>query len=81
MSGVDAVSQAVFRIAGEGNPREQVHVATYVVSSDELQSRGHDHEPDVDHARILRSVIMKPESEAEIPTIHARLEQLAREAD
>ena len=31
-------------------------------------------------ARILRSVVMKPESAAEVPAIHARLEQLAADA-
>ena len=77
MSAVDAASQAVFRVAGEGEPREQVHVATYAVSADQLRARGHDLVPDVDRARILRSVLMKPESEAAVPAIHARLEQIA----
>jgi glutamate/tyrosine decarboxylase-like PLP-dependent enzyme len=77
MSAVDQASHAVFRIAAEGEPRQQVHVATYVVSGDQLRSRGHDPAQDVDHARILRSVLMKPESAEAIPAIHARLEQVA----
>ena len=35
---------------------------------------------DSDAARILRSVLMKPEHEAFVPRLHARLEQLARQA-
>ncbi len=35
-------AQAVFRVAGEGDPRQQVHVATYVVSGDQLRARGLD---------------------------------------
>ena len=80
MSAVDAASQAVFRIAGEGDPQQQVHVATYAVNGDQLRARGHGLRQDVDHARILRSVLMKPESQAEIPAIHSRLEQLAADA-
>ncbi len=39
MSAVDAMSQAVLRVAAEGEPREQVHVATYAVSADQLRAR------------------------------------------
>lgn len=80
MSAVDEASRAVIRVAAEGQPQEQVHVATYAVGGDQLRARGHDVVPDIDQARILRSVLMKPESEAEVTVIHARLEQLAAEA-
>ncbi len=78
MSAVDAASQAVFRQSGEGEPGEQIHVATYGVSPQQLKARGHDLREDASAARILRSVVMKPESEAAIPGIHARLESIAR---
>lgn len=80
MTAVDAASQSVFRAAGQGDPRDQVHVATYAVTGGHLAARGHAIAHDADHARILRSVVMKPESEAVIPAVHARLEELADEA-
>lgn len=75
---VDRASAALFRLAAEGDPREQVHVATYAVAVDDLLRRGHAVAPDAERARILRSVVMKPESAAAVPSIHARLEQVAR---
>ena len=40
-------------------------------------ARGHAIEPDIDTGRILRSVLMKPESELIIPELHAGIEKLA----
>ncbi len=77
MTAVDAAAQAVFERAASGEPGEQVHVATYTVTADQLASRRHALEPDAPAARILRSVVMKPESEDRIPEIHARLEAIA----
>lgn len=80
MSSVDAASQAVFTLAAEGDPTQQVHVATYGVTVDQMQARGHVLVQDAPTARILRSVLMKPESAAVVPDIHARLSQVARQA-
>jgi glutamate/tyrosine decarboxylase-like PLP-dependent enzyme len=77
MSALDAASQAVFEAAGSGDPRTQVHIATYSVTHQQLADRDHVVEPDADRARILRSVLMKPESGAAVPGIHARLAELA----
>jgi glutamate/tyrosine decarboxylase-like PLP-dependent enzyme len=76
MSAVDTASQALFLAAAQGDPRGQVHVATYNVTAEQVAARGHLLDPDVDVARIMRSVVMKPESEAQIPAIHERLESL-----
>lgn len=76
MSALDAASQAVFERAAHGNPVDQVHIATYAVTAPQLEARGHRLDADADSSRILRSVIMKPESEAAIPAIHARLEDI-----
>ena len=38
--------------------------------------RGHSIEPDIEAGRILRSVLMKPESELIIPHLHAGIEAL-----
>jgi glutamate/tyrosine decarboxylase-like PLP-dependent enzyme len=77
MSQVDAASARIFHAAATGDPRDQVHVATYAVTAEQSRARRLGLAEDADAARILRSVVMKPESAAEIPTIHARLEQLA----
>ena len=55
-------------------------MATYSVTAAQARARGLGVVDDADAARILRSVVMKPESVDEIPAIHARLEQLAAEA-
>jgi glutamate/tyrosine decarboxylase-like PLP-dependent enzyme len=78
MSAVDEASHALFLAAAEGAPAEQVHVATYSVTAEQLASRGHRVDVDADAARIMRSVVMKPESEAQIPSIHAHLERLSQ---
>jgi hypothetical protein len=38
-------------------------------------------DPAVDNARIVRSVLMKPESEDYVGELHARAEELARRLD
>ena len=80
MAQVDAASASVFVAAGGGDPRTQVHLATYAVTAAQARARGLRLVEDADSARILRSVVMKPESAAEIRAIHARLEELAAEA-
>ncbi len=76
MSKVDAASEALFHAAAAGDPREQIHLATYVVTQPALAARGHRVVPDRDRARILRSTVMKPESGAVIGQVQARLEEL-----
>jgi hypothetical protein len=78
MSAVDETSQSVFVAASAGEHADQVHVATYAATAAQLAARGFDLELDIPTARVLRSVVMKPESEAQIPSIHARLERLAQ---
>ena len=70
----------VLPLTAAGDPRNQIHVATYAVTAAQAHARTLGLREDVDAARILRSVIMKPESATEIPAIHARLEQLAAAA-
>ena len=77
MSTVDAASAELFRAAAEGEPSEQIHLATYTVKAAEFERRGHRVVDDLEVARILRSTVMKPESESHIPAIHARLERLS----
>lgn len=80
MSALDAASHRLFEVAGSGDPTTQVHIATYAVTAAQLAARGHRLSADADRARILRSVLMKPESGEQVPAIHRRLVELARPA-
>ena len=77
ISQVDAASGSVFVRAAAAPPSEQIHIATYAATAAQFAARGLAITPDVPSGRILRSVVMKPESGAAIPSIHARLEELA----
>jgi hypothetical protein len=71
-SAIDAGSQALFdAAAGAG-----LHLSVLRVASERLPGVDRD-APD---ARILRSVLMKPEHEARVPELHARVCALARGA-
>lgn len=78
MSAIDAASAALFTAAADCPPAEQIHLATYSVKANAMAVRGHAAKADVDVARIMRSTVMKPESEFAIPAIHTRLETLSR---
>jgi glutamate/tyrosine decarboxylase-like PLP-dependent enzyme len=77
LSQVDAASSALFHEAAAGDAAQQIHLATYSVTAQAMAARGHTALPDATHARILRSTVMKPESETYVADIHARLEHLA----
>jgi len=79
LSDIDRVSARVFVEAAQGDPASQIHIATYNMKAADLQRRGFEIEFDQPAGRILRSVVMKPESAAFIPAIHARLAQLSVE--
>lgn len=65
--------------AGMGLPPDQaLYVATYTVTEASLRARGHQVEADVPSGRILRSVLMKPETEAHVPDLHRRLLELLK---
>ena len=76
LTSIDTATEDLFHAAAAGEPREQVHLATYTVSATAMAARGHHAEPDTENARILRSTVMKPESADHIGRIHARLERL-----
>ena len=54
-----------------------VFVSTLSVEAGAVARRHRDIAADRAHARILRSVLMKPESEHFVATLHSRLEELA----
>ena len=57
-------------------PDEALFAATYIVGTDGFQWRRHRFHSDVRSARILRSVLMKPESEDLVPQLHRQLTAL-----
>jgi glutamate/tyrosine decarboxylase-like PLP-dependent enzyme len=75
-SAIDAASAAILQ-AGLTDPERPVFVSTLRVTADALRNRHSDIAADSDAARVLRSVLMKPEHEAFVPALHDRLEQLA----
>ena len=76
LSQIDRLSAEVLAAGMAATPAESIFVATYTVSGAALGSRGHKIKSDVDTGRILRSVLMKPESEMIIPQLHAGIEAL-----
>jgi glutamate/tyrosine decarboxylase-like PLP-dependent enzyme len=78
LSAVDTASASIMD-RGMTDPHNPVYLATYAVTGAALAERGHAVEADVPRGRILRSVLMKPESEPNLDRLHARIEHLATE--
>ena len=74
---IDAASARMLA-TGMTDPAEPVFLSTLRVSADAFRRRHPTVVADTDSARILRSVLMKPESETYVATLHERLEHLAR---
>jgi glutamate/tyrosine decarboxylase-like PLP-dependent enzyme len=76
---MSAIDEASARILHQGMPKgpSQVFLSTLTVTAEAMASRHPDVAVDREQARILRSVLMKPESETYIPDLHARIERLA----
>jgi glutamate/tyrosine decarboxylase-like PLP-dependent enzyme len=76
LSAVDEASDRMMR-SGMTDPDDPVFLATYSVTGESLRERGHRVVGDVPRGRILRSVLMKPESEGYLDRLHERVERLA----
>jgi glutamate/tyrosine decarboxylase-like PLP-dependent enzyme len=79
LSELDRASHALFLRAADADRKEQIHLATYVVKPQALKDRGFSLTEDADQARIMRSVLMKPEQENWIGDLHSHLEAITRE--
>jgi glutamate/tyrosine decarboxylase-like PLP-dependent enzyme len=79
LSAVDAATQAVLQ-AGMDDPDDPVFLSVVRLGRDVLLERHPGLEPDADGARILRSVLMKPEHEQAVEWLHQRVEAIARDA-
>lgn len=73
---VDRISGAVLQAGMSAPPEDAIFVATYDVEAGALHQRGHKVSADADRGRILRSVVMKPESELIVDELHAGVESL-----
>ncbi len=80
MSALDHVSHAIFEMAADTTRPQQTHLATYVVTPDQLAARGIELERDAPSGRIMRSVLMKPEHEVLIPEMHHHVSMWSRRA-
>jgi len=80
LSEIDRLSGHVLHAGMDLPPDEAVFVATYSVDGAALASRGHHVEVDADRGRILRSVLMKPETEPLIPQLHETITRLVASA-
>jgi glutamate/tyrosine decarboxylase-like PLP-dependent enzyme len=76
LSEIDAASSAAMSRGMELPPAESLFLATYTVDAASLAAREHHVEADVVSGRILRSVLMKPEVEDAVPTLHRQLLEL-----
>ncbi|HSR82730.1 MAG TPA: aminotransferase class I/II-fold pyridoxal phosphate-dependent enzyme [Streptosporangiaceae bacterium] len=79
MSAIDAASARILR-AGMTDPDEPVFLSTLRVTSDAMARRHPGIAADTGGARVLRSVLMKPEHEAYVARLHERIERLATAA-
>ncbi len=79
MSSIDSASARLFESAM--SPAERaIYLSLYRVRADELGRRHRGVVQDADESRIIRSVLMKPESATMVGTLHERLQDLARGA-
>jgi len=80
LSEIDRASAHVLTVGMHLPPADSLFVATYTVDGASLTARGHRVEPDVASGRILRSVLMKPETEARVPVLHQQVLRLLADA-
>ncbi|HEX2132456.1 MAG TPA: aminotransferase class I/II-fold pyridoxal phosphate-dependent enzyme [Actinophytocola sp.] len=77
LSGIDAATARAFA-DGMNDKEDPVFLSVLTVGADEFARRHPDLGSDVDSARILRSVLMKPESQDRVDRLHRRVERLVR---
>ncbi|HEY1918847.1 MAG TPA: aminotransferase class V-fold PLP-dependent enzyme [Streptosporangiaceae bacterium] len=77
LTAIDAVSGRMLA-DGMNDKEHPVFLSTLTVGADAFGARHPRVAADAERGRILRSVLMKPESETYVPALHARVEGLAR---
>jgi glutamate/tyrosine decarboxylase-like PLP-dependent enzyme len=76
LSEIDRASGHVLDTGMQQPSPQSLFVATYTVDGASLAARGHQVEADVASGRILRSVLMKPETEPYVPALHEQVLRL-----
>jgi len=78
-SGMAAIDKASARMLADGmaDGERPLFVSTLTVAAEAFARRHPDVTTDMDQGRILRSVLMKPESQFYVAELHARAEALA----
>ncbi|MER7765645.1 aminotransferase class I/II-fold pyridoxal phosphate-dependent enzyme [Kitasatospora sp. NPDC096140] len=79
LSAVDAASDRVLR-RGMADEQDPVFLSVLRVDAGDFARRHRGVVADADGARVLRSVLIKPEAQAWLPRLHARVAELAAEA-
>jgi glutamate/tyrosine decarboxylase-like PLP-dependent enzyme len=79
LSALDAATGAVLK-AGMEDADDPVFLSTLYLGRDALAARHPTLDADAEGARVLRSVLMKPEHEQAVPWLHERVEDLTRAA-
>jgi glutamate/tyrosine decarboxylase-like PLP-dependent enzyme len=76
---LSAVDAATARVLTEGMHAKEdpVFLSVLRMSAEAFAARGHTQAADADGARVLRSVLMKPESEQRVPRLHRLVTGLA----
>jgi glutamate/tyrosine decarboxylase-like PLP-dependent enzyme len=79
LAGLAAIDRASARMLADGmnDPAHPVFLSTLTVDAGAFARRHPGVATDAGRARILRSVLMKPESESYLGQLHARIEELA----
>jgi glutamate/tyrosine decarboxylase-like PLP-dependent enzyme len=73
LSQIDRASAHVLNTGMHLPAAQSLFVATYTVDGASLDVRGHQVAADVPSGRILRSVLMKPETEQHVPALHQQV--------
>jgi glutamate/tyrosine decarboxylase-like PLP-dependent enzyme len=76
LTGIDAASARMLA-GGSADPERPVFLSTLTVTAEAFGRRHPGVVADRERARILRSVLMKPESQTYLPELHSRVEDLA----
>ncbi|WP_407691291.1 pyridoxal phosphate-dependent decarboxylase family protein [Saccharopolyspora mangrovi] len=73
LSEIDRASTHVLTRGMQLPSERSLFVATYTVDAAALAARGHHVQADLPHGRILRSVLMKPETEHYVSSLHQQV--------
>jgi glutamate/tyrosine decarboxylase-like PLP-dependent enzyme len=79
LSAIDAASAAMLD-TGMSDPDDPVFLSVLQVEREAMTALHRELAADADGARVIRSVLMKPEHEDAVDSLHARVERLARDA-